>query len=278
MPKTWLSLAGAEIPDAMQGKIFLGPETEGREYHVSFRSRMDERCDNVRAIRDKNNLLYIRNYMPYAPWGQRLNYLWNMKATLAWEKHHQEGKTDAITGRFFGTKPMEELYDSAADPDNVVNLIDKPEHAADIERLRGAMDDWQRKHHDAALLPESEVAKRAEDNGLTIYEMIRDPKLYPVETYLEASAFALENDPANLDKLNERLTHDDSGVRYWAVVGLFNIQDRVDLDLERIRKVLEDESHHAAIMAALDSLSSRRQIHRAKSLEHLSSGKAPTLP
>ena len=251
MPKTWLSIAGAEVPDIMQGRVFLGPDAEKeREYHVSFRSRMDERCDNVRAIRDQNNLLYIRNYMPYAPWGQRLNYLWNMKATLAWEKHHREGKTDAVTGRFFGTKPMEELYDTAADPDNVVNLIDRPERADDIKRLRAAMDDWQRKHYDAGLLPESEVAKRAEDNGLTIYEMVRDSSLYPVDTYLEASALALENDPTNLDKLHGRLAHEDSGVRYWAVVGLFNIQDRADLDLDKIRDVLEDENHHARIMAA----------------------------
>ena len=250
MPKTWLSLAGAEIPDTMQGKIFLGPDTEDREYHVSFRGRMDERCDNVRAIRDGNNLLYIRNYMPYAPWGQRLSYLWQMKATQAWEKHHKEGKTDAVTGRFFGTKPMEELYDTAADPDNVVNLIGKKKYADDIVRLRGAMDDWQKKHFDSALLPESEVVKRAEDKGLTIYEMVRDPKLYPIETYLDASALALENDPANADKLYERLTNEDSGVRYWAVAGLFHLQDRADLDMERIRKMLEDENHHARIMAA----------------------------
>ena len=41
-----------------------------RKYHVSFRGRMDERCDNVRAIRNKK-YLYVRNYMPYAPWGQQ---------------------------------------------------------------------------------------------------------------------------------------------------------------------------------------------------------------
>ena len=47
-----------------------------------------------------------------------MNYLWNMKATQAWEAYHKAGKTNAITGRFFGTKPMEELYDTSVDPDN----------------------------------------------------------------------------------------------------------------------------------------------------------------
>ena len=131
MPKTWLSLAGAEIPEIMQGKIFLGPQTEpGRNYHFSYRERMDERSDNQRAVRDKR-YLYIRNYMPYVPWGQKLTYLWKMEATRAWEDWHRSGKTDAVTGRWFGEKPPEELYDTWEDPDNVVNLIDDPVYQDD---------------------------------------------------------------------------------------------------------------------------------------------------
>ncbi|MFV1996063.1 MAG: sulfatase, partial [Verrucomicrobiales bacterium] len=120
MPKTWLSLAGAEVPSIMQGRIFLGADKEQeRDFHVAFRGRMDERYDNVRAVRGKR-FLYIRNYMPFAPWGQHLNYLWKMVATQAWEEHYLAGKTDAVTGRFFGVKPYtEELYDTRGDPYNV---------------------------------------------------------------------------------------------------------------------------------------------------------------
>ena len=52
---------------------------------------MDERSDNQRAVRDKR-YLYIRNYMPYVPWGQKLTYLWKMEATRAWEDWHRAGK------------------------------------------------------------------------------------------------------------------------------------------------------------------------------------------
>lgn len=249
MPKTWLSICGAETPDYMQGKVFLGPAKEKRDYHVSFRGRMDERCDNVRAIRD-TKLLYIRNYMPYAPWGQHLNYLWTMKATQAWEAYHKAGKTDAVTGRFFGTKPMEELYDTTADPDNVVNLIDDPKYAADVVRLSKALDAWQIKNFDAGLLPESEVVKRSEDCGKTIYEMVRDPKLYNLKAYQEASALALEQDVAKLPALYSNLEESDAGVRYWGVVGCFNLQEGNKLDMEKIRKCLADESHHVRAMAA----------------------------
>jgi N-sulfoglucosamine sulfohydrolase len=250
MPKTWLKLADAEIPKEMQGQVFLGPDAEKeRPYHVSFRERMDERNDNVRAIRNKR-FLYVRNYMPYAPWGQHLNYLWIMEATKAWEAHHKAGKTDAITGRFFGTKPMEELYDTAKDPDNVHNLIDKPEHQEIANELRGELRKWQLKMHDSGLLPEADRVKRAADNNLTIYEMVRNEKLYNLPAYLDAADLALENDAANLPKLVKLLDDKDAGVRYWATVGCFLIADKSKSAQPRIRKLLTDDSHEVRALAA----------------------------
>lgn len=249
MTKTWLHIAGAETPDYLQGKIFLGPKAEDREYHVSYRTRMDERCDNVRSIRD-GKLLYIRNYMPYAPWGQHLNYLWNMKATQAWEAHHKTGKTDEVTGRFFGTKPMEELYDTSADPDNVHNLIEDPKYANDVKRLSKALDEWQLENFDSGLLPESELVRRSEEVGVTIYEMVRNPKLYDIEALQKAAALAIAQDPKNLETFYKNLSDKDSGIRYWAIVGCFNMQPKKDLDLDAIRKALEDDSHHVRAMAA----------------------------
>ncbi|MFT5495715.1 MAG: N-sulfoglucosamine sulfohydrolase [Kiritimatiellia bacterium] len=249
MPKTWLDICGVTPPDYMQGKVFLGPHTEKRDYHVSFRARMDERCDNVRAVRD-GRFLFIRNYMPYAPWGQHLSYLWTMKATQAWEAHHKAGKTDAITGRFFGTKPMIELYDTAADPDNVNNLASNPEYAKEIERLSAAMDAWQVETYDSAFLPESELVKRSEDNSKTIYETLRDPALYDLKAYQHASALALAESPANLPTFYKNLNDKDSGIRYWAIVGLYNLQEGNQLHMDLIKKSLADDSHHVRAMAA----------------------------
>jgi N-sulfoglucosamine sulfohydrolase len=100
MPKTWLSLAGSEVPDVYQGKIFLGPDTEPeKEYHFSWRGRADARFDCVRMVRN-SRYAYHKNYAPFAPAGQYLAYMHRMKATGAWEKYHKAGKTDAVTGRF----------------------------------------------------------------------------------------------------------------------------------------------------------------------------------
>jgi len=250
MPKTWLKITGSELPEVMQGQVFLGPDADPeRKYHVSFRERMDERCDNVRAIRNKR-FLYIRNYMPFAPWGQHLNYLWRMEATKAWEAWHKAGKTDAVTGRWFGTKPMEELYDTAKDPDNVVNLIDNPEHKEVIKELRGELRKWQMKIHDSGLLPEAERVKRAADYNTTIYEMVRNPEQYDLEAYLDASDLALQQAPGNLAALVKLLDDKDSGVRYWGIVGCYLIADQSKSAQDRIRQALTDDSHVVRAMAA----------------------------
>ena len=205
----------------------------------------------MRAIRERR-FLYIHNYMPYAPWGQHLNYLWTMKATQAWEQHHKAGKTDAITGRFFGTKPMHELYDTSVDPDNVNNLADDPAFADEVTRLGAALDQWQLDYFDAGLLPETEIVKRAEAAGQTIYDLVRDPHAYDLPRYLKVSARALsqKHEPSDISYLYDCLADQDAGVRYWGVEGLFHIQDRADLDLDLITKSLNDESHHVRAMAA----------------------------
>jgi hypothetical protein len=187
--------------------------------------------------------------MPYAPWGQHLNYLWKMKATQAWETEFKAGRTNAITGRFFGTKPMEELYDTSKDPDNVNNQINNPEMKEIIAELRGAMNDWQVKNYDSALLPESEMVKRAADNKMTIYETVRSSS-YNAAAYLSAANLALEEDANNLPELYTLLDNADSGVRYWAMVGCFSLADKTDVNLDKVKSFLKDESHEVRALAA----------------------------
>lgn len=250
MPKTWLQITGSKVPDTMQGRVFLGPDAGAeRPYHVSYRERMDERNDNVRAIRNKR-FVYIRNYMPYAPWGQHLQYLWKMEATRAWEAHHKDGNTNATTGRWFGTKPAEELYDTQNDPDNVNNLIDKPEHKAVIKELRDELRKWQLRVHDSGLMPEADRAKRAKENNMTIYEMVRNPELYELGAYLDASDIALQEDPANIPVFVKMAADEDSAIRYWGSVGLYLVAGEAKKEQGLIRKLLSDESHEVRAMAA----------------------------
>lgn len=250
MTKTWLQITGSAVPENMQGQVFLGPEADPeRRYHMSFRERMDERNDNVRAIRNKR-FVYIKNYMPYAPWGQHLNYLWKMEATRAWEAYHKAGKTDAVTGRWFGTKPVEELYDTVNDPDNVNNLIDEPEYRTVVQELREQMRKWQLKSYDSGLMPEADRVRRAAQHNTTIYEMVRDPALYNLEAYLDAADLALQKSPANISNLVELTQDGDSAVRYWGIVGLYLVAGDAAREQSSIRRLLNDDSHEVRAMAA----------------------------
>ena len=250
MPKTWLSLAGADVPEVMQGKIFLGKDREAeRPYHISYRERMDERFDNQRAIRNKR-YLYIRNYMPFVPLGQRLEYLWKMEASRAWEDWHDAGKTNEVTGRWFLPKPSEELYDTWEDPDNVINLIDDSKYAEIANELRQELSRWQKEKRDLGLLPESERAMWAEDLGITLYELAQNPDAYDLDAFLEASDLALQRDAKNFAQLNLFLQSKDSGIRYWGVIGLLLLDEKTTQVVEELRKVLTDQSHSVQAMAA----------------------------
>jgi N-sulfoglucosamine sulfohydrolase len=250
MPKTWLSLAGAKIPETFQGTIFLGDDIEPEPaYHLSFRERADERLDHVRMIRDRQ-FAYYKNYYPFAPAGQHLAYLWKAEAAPAWEQHHQEGKTNEVTGRFFRPRVSEEFYDTVADFDNVKNLIDQPEHQAMIAEMRSAMRKRQLELFDSGLLPEQMRMRRAEESGITIYEMVRNPELYPLEKYLDAADMALGRDKANLDVLAKQMSDEDEGMRWWAIVGLHLLEEEAASSIDVLKKALNDESHEIRMMSA----------------------------
>ncbi len=250
MPKTWLSLADADIPDTYQGRVFLGEGAEAEPpHHFGFRERADERLDCVRVMRGKR-YAYHKNYMPYAPAGQHLAYLWKAPATPAWEQHHREGKTNEITGRFFEPRVSEEFYDNESDFDNVHNLIDADEHQEKIAELKQVLRQRQLELYDSGLLPEQMRVRRANDNGVTIYAMVRDEKLYPLATYLDAADLALARDKANLDALVSAMSSDDEGLRWWAVVGLHLLEEDAASASPMLEKALSEDSHEIRMMAA----------------------------
>jgi len=124
---TVLSLANVDVPPHMQGKAFLGPQTaEPRQYVYAIRDRMAERYDTVRVVRDRR-FQYMRNFVPHRSWSQFVSYTEQMPTMKVWRRLAGEGKLDAVQARYFRpTKPIEELYDTAADPYQVHNLAGDP--------------------------------------------------------------------------------------------------------------------------------------------------------
>jgi arylsulfatase A-like enzyme len=249
MPKTWVSLTGAEMKENFQGRIFLGPNTEPQsQYHFSWRGRADERFDCVRVMRDKQ-FAYHKNYAPFAPNGQYLAYMHNMKATGAWERHHLAGKTNAVTGRFFKPRPSEEFYDNFKDFHNIDNQIDDPLHQTKIKELKKELRRQQLKYFDSGLMPEEMRNRIIKEKNTTVYAFVRDPKLYPLAQYLDFADLALTRKKKNLKTFTKGLADVDPVKRYWSVIGLLLLEKQAKSAISELKKVLGDRDEIPAFAA-----------------------------
>ena len=246
---TVLSLAGIKPPGWMQGGAFAGKYlTEEPAFSYGFRGRMDERYDLVRTIRDKR-YVYIRNYMPHRIYGQHVRYMFVTQTTQVWHRLFHEGKLDATQSRFWRRKPVEELYDLKTDPDEVNNLADLPEHRAVLTPMREALRDWTWQIKDVGFLSEWELHNRSE--GTTPYQMGHDATQYDFESIFEAAHLASSGDYDDLPEVVKLMGSQDSGVRYWAAVGML-VQGRVGVTHahDELTAALQDESPMVRITAA----------------------------
>ncbi len=246
---TVLSLAGVPVPAVMQGEAFLGPQAvEPRQYVYAIRDRMAERYDTVRVVRDRR-YQYIRNYMPHRTWSQFVSYTEEMPTMKVWRRLAEAGKLNEIQTRYFlPTKPIEELYDTAADPHQIRNLAGESEHQETLQRMRQESIAWMKQTRDLGLLPEYEMHRRAE--GRTPYDVAHDRQANPLDRLLEAASLANRMDPACISDLAGLLTADDAATRYWGAVGLVALGEKAAPAVEPLRQAIRDDSPNVRIAAA----------------------------
>jgi N-sulfoglucosamine sulfohydrolase len=158
---TVLSLAGVEVPAYMQGRVFLGPQTQpAPKFLFAARDRMDETYDRIRSVRGER-YRYVRNFHPELPYMQYINYMDEMPIMREWRRLAFEGKLNRTQMLFMSrTKPAEELYDLEKDPYEVRNLAPSPEHAATLKEMREALDKWIVDTRDLGEVPEKELVRR----------------------------------------------------------------------------------------------------------------------
>ena len=186
MAPTLLSLAGAAIPDVMQGVAFLGEQTADKPYLYGFRGRMDERYDCMRSVTD-GRYVYLRNYLPQRPYGQYIGYMFQTPTTAIWKQLFEDGQLNDERSRFWQPKPLEELYDLQSDPDEVTNLVDSPEHQTKLAELSHALTAWQTAIVDIGMMPEGLMHRRCESLGITPYELARTKGQYSITNVLDAA-------------------------------------------------------------------------------------------
>jgi arylsulfatase A-like enzyme len=253
---TVLSLAGVPIPEYMQGQAFLGDKAgKPREYIFGASSRVDEAYELSRCVRDRR-YKYIRNYMPHLPYAQRS--AWPDQAAIAQELRRLAGE-DKLAGAqklfFSPTKPIEELYDTQTDPYELNNLarrtsgglVESSQYEHILKRLRQVHRAWVADTRDIGFLPEAEMHIRAE--GKTPYEIATDFKAYPQQRIV-AAAELVGTGPENLAKMTKLLGDSDSGVRYWAAVGLGSLGNDAAAATQGLKKALSDSAPNVRFAAA----------------------------
>lgn len=152
MPTT-LAAVGAPIPENLVGENLFDPEFEGHDAIFAARDRCGDAPDRIRAVRTQD-FKYIRNYHPEIAYMQHSGYKrGSYPVDTLMRVLHAKGEWDSPF--MAETKPKEELYDLNADPWEMNNLADDPEHAETLADLGKALDEWIDRTNDQGAVDES---------------------------------------------------------------------------------------------------------------------------
>lgn len=155
---TFLSMCGVTVPPHLHGKPFLGAaagDEVGHDYVFAARDRFDQHYDMVRASRD-TRWKYIRHSLPnqpYVGWVSYRNHHPIMEEL--WRLHVADELDDTQAAFMASTRPIEELYDTEADPHEIHNVADDPANREVLDRHRAAVDAWQTEVGDLGFVTEN---------------------------------------------------------------------------------------------------------------------------
>jgi len=235
-----LSLSGLPIPDYMQGRAFLGQKKRNPgEYAIALRDRFGGCPDFSRSIRDKR-YRYIRNFYPQLPYSWWYGLFPSSDRDFA--PPAPSVRPDIL---WQSTKPAEELYDAANDPEMLHNLAGKKEFQRIQEKLRKKLFDWMVDTRDLGLIDEIEMLKRAA--GRSPYDVGQECKNFA--RILETADMSRKG-MAAIPELKKRLEDSDSAIRYWATVGLSILGANDPQTYIALKKGLADDSVSVRFAAA----------------------------
>lgn len=158
---TMLSLAGVDVPQHMDGRAFLGPQTTpAPDYVFGARDRIDSAYDMVRSARGER-FHYIRNAYPQKPYVLHVPYRNQTSIMQELFRLDATGELEGAEQRWMrSSRPPEELYDTEADPHEINNLAGDPEHQDVLKRMRRATTRWMEAIDDLGKVPETQMVRR----------------------------------------------------------------------------------------------------------------------
>lgn len=263
---TMLSVAGVKVPEHMHGRPFLGDQkAPGRDYVYLHRDRMDGQYDLVRGVRDER-FKYFRNYHPERPNIQDIQYRLQVPMMQELIDLHEAGKLEPAQEIWFHTsKPVEELYDTAMDPDELNNLAAQSAYQDKLTALRQAHEAWRASTLDLGAIPEPELHAIQEREGVALYDWARaNPDL--VKRSWEA---ALLNAPGTDAEAILKAARDPfPAVRYWGIYALSRVLQDASLG-EHYNFVREQLEHPSVAVQVAAARTLGRHGHLQEALRHL---------
>ena len=163
---SWLDLLPTLLEAAGADPKTAAPDIDGRSFMPVLTGAASEHCDRVFASHsgDGDINFYPGRSVRLGNW----KYIRNLDASLefhthidlrpqdtnyfpSWIEHAKSDKSIAALVQQYYHRPAEELYDLSNDPDELTNLAGDPAHAADLARVRAALDEWMKASHDDGI-------------------------------------------------------------------------------------------------------------------------------
>ncbi len=148
---TVIEMAGAEIPETIQGvsmtPIFGDPQSTIRRFAFSEHNWHDYEAHG-RSVRD-GQFLYIRNSRPELAWQGPADSVRSPSHQTLRRLRDGEKLSDAQADVFLEPRPVEELYKTEDDPNQLNNLAFDPEYKQVKSRLSKVLDQWTDETGDA---------------------------------------------------------------------------------------------------------------------------------
>jgi len=242
MAATFLSIAGIDVPEQMQGRAFLGSkrkEPSADEMEFLFADRFDELYGMRRGLTD-GKWKYIRNFNPHLPLAPYSFYQFGQPGWVAYEKAWKEGKLTGVHKALWEPPVIsEQLYDLAADPWEINNLAADPAHAAKLKALRARLKETMKEIRDTGLVPEPMFDTLAENS--TIADTVQSSE-FEFNEILDLAFEATSMAEADLPALHKALSSGNPVKRYWAVTGMLALGDKAAAEVDAVTPLLNDSS------------------------------------
>jgi arylsulfatase A-like enzyme len=154
---TFIDLAGGSVPADLDGRSFkdvlLGRTERHRDRVFASHSRDGQM--NVfpqRCVRD-DRYKYVLNLHPDRKWTTHFTLVEGIPGSHkdvydSWLARATEDPAAARLVQLIERHPGQELYDTHADPYELDNLADRPEHRERVERFRAELEAWRKQQND----------------------------------------------------------------------------------------------------------------------------------